>query len=114
MLTYMQYIIINWYDKNKTDFADSVPLTEKEIKKGCKKIFDKLVVRIIINELKNEMVISAILNLHEIERIVIVLNIIGGLTAGEIAYLLGTSANNIYVQKNKALKKLRSELAHIA
>lgn len=67
-------------------------------------------VRIIINELENEMVLSAILNLHEIEGIVIVLNTIGGLTAGEIAYLLGTSANNIYVQKNKALKKLRTEL----
>ena len=111
MLTYMQYIIINWYDKNKTDFADSLPLSEKEIKKGCKKIFDKLVVWIIINELENEMIISAILNLHEIERIVIVLNIIGGLTAGEIAYLFGTSANNIYVQKNKAFKKLRLELS---
>ncbi len=114
MLTYMKYIIINWYDKNKTDFDVSVPLTEKEIEKDCKKIFDKLVVRIIISELENEVIISAILNLHKIERIVIVLNIIGGLTAGEIAYLLGTSANNIYVQKNKALKKLRSELAHIA
>ena len=114
MLTYMRYIIINWYDKNKTAFTDTVTLTDKEIKKGCKKIFDKLVIRIIINELENEVIISAILNLHELERIVIVLNIIGGLTAGEIAYLLGTSANNIYVQKNKALKKLRSELAHIA
>ena len=71
MIACMQYIIINWYDKNKTDFADSVPLTEKEIKKGCKKIFDKLVVRIIINELESEMIISAILNLHELERIVI-------------------------------------------
>ena len=37
MLTYMQYIIINWYDKNKNDFADSVPLTEKEIKKAVKR-----------------------------------------------------------------------------
>ena len=111
MLIYMQNIIINWYGKNKIAFADTVVLTDKEVKKGCKKIFDKLVIRIVINELENEMIISAILNLHQIERIVIVLNIIAELTADEIAFLLGTSTNNIYVQKNNALKKLRTELS---
>lgn len=87
--------------------AKEMLLTEKEIIKESRKIFARWAIRILINEFENEVLMTAVMRLGKVERIIIVLNIVGDIPPKAIAYLLGTNVNSVYVQKRTALKKLR-------
>ena len=60
-----------------------------------------------------EEYVNAILKLARVERIIIALHIIQGMELKEIAYLLNTSVDSVYTQKNTALKQLKTELEKI-
>ncbi len=88
--------------KNKT-----APITEKEIIKICRNVFDEVTIRILINEFEDTLLISAVMKLRKLERIIVVLNVVIDMTPSEIAFILGTNTNSVYVQKQTALKKLK-------
>lgn len=62
---------------------------------------------------EQEEYVNAILKLARVERIIIALHIIQGMELKEIAYLLNTSVDSVYTQKNTALKQLKTELEKI-
>ena len=102
-------LIADWC-KHTEPIDTPIHLSEKEIRKESRKIFDKLVIRIIKNKIDNQILADEILKLQRNERIVITLNIVEEMTPAEIAELLGINTNNVYVQKNKGLNKLRKQL----
>ena len=82
---------------NNTPVFDKIE--EKQVKLEFRKILDKLVINIIKNSLENEILLQALLELARIVRIIIVLHFLCGMKLSEIAYLLKTDLNSIYVQK---------------
>ena len=56
------------------------------------------------------MLMQALLELARVERIIIVLHFLCGMKLSEIAYLLETDLNSIYVQKCTAIKHLKNIL----
>ncbi len=86
-------------------------ISQKQVKLELRKILDKLAVNIIENNLGNEMLIQALLELARVERIIIVLHFLCGMELSEIAYLLETDLNSIYVQKCTAIKHLKNILS---
>ena len=99
------------YNKNcnqtETVFEE---IEEKQVKLEFRKILDKLVINIIETNFENEMLIQALLELARIERIIIVLHFVCGICLSEIAYLLDSDLNSIYVQKCTAIKHLKNIL----
>ena len=85
-------------------------ISQKQVRLEFRKILDKLVVSIIENNLENEMLMQALLELARVERIIIVLHFLCGMKLSEIAYLLETDLNSIYVQKCTAIKHLKNIL----
>lgn len=85
-------------------------ISQKQVKLEFRKILDKLVVNVIENNLESEMLMQALLELARVERIIIVLHFLGGMELSEIAYLLETDLNSIYVQKCTAIKHLKKIL----
>lgn len=85
-------------------------ISQKQIKFEFRKILDKLAVNIIENNLENEMLMQALLELARVERIIVVLHFLCGMKLSEIAYLLETFLNSIYVQKCTAIKHLKKIL----
>lgn len=71
---------------------------------------DKLVINIMKANFENETLIQAILELARIERIIIVLYFVCGMRLSEIAYLLETDLNSVYVQKCTAIRHLKNIL----
>lgn len=62
------------------------------------------------NNLESEMLMQALLELARVERIIIVLHFLCGMELSEIAYLLETDLNSIYVQKCTTIKHLKKIL----
>ena len=86
-------------------------IKEKQVKLEFRKILDKLVINIIEANFENETLIQALMELARIERIIVVLHYVCGIRLPEIAYLLGTDLNGIYVQKCTAIKHLKNILS---
>ena len=85
-------------------------ISQKQVKLEFRKILDKLAVNVIENNLESEMLMQALLELARVERIIIVLHFLYGMELSEIAYLLETDLNSIYVQKCTAIKHLKKIL----
>lgn len=82
--------------KNSGIDAEIFSKDKKQIKLEFRKILDKLAVSIIENNLENEMLKQALLELARIERIIIVFHFLCGMKLSEIAFLLETDLNNVY------------------
>lgn len=102
------YMITDRYLK-ETD-TEKYEFTERELTLESRKILDKIAVTILRMEIDNAIIINGLLKLSKMERMVIVLNILNDVAPPEIAFLLDTSINSVYVQKKNGLKKLRIEL----
>ncbi len=96
--------------KNSGIDVEIYSIGKKQAKLEFRKILDKLAVSIIENNLENEMLKQALLELARIERIIIVLHFLCGMKLSEIAFLLETDLNSIYVQKCTAIKHLKKIL----
>ena len=96
--------------KNSGIDAKIYSISNKQVKLEFRKILDKLAVSIIENNLESEMLMQALLELARVERIIIVLHFLCGMELSEIAYLLETDLNSIYVQKCTAIKHLKKIL----
>ena len=109
----LQQLLFERYPSIDADYADIADINEKAITEEYRKFLDKLAIKITIDMLEREEFINAILKLARVERIIIAFNIIQGMELRELAYLLNTSADSIYSQKNTALKRLKAELEKI-
>ena len=103
------YIITDWCRKEKDCEIRDYVFSDKELTIESRKLVDKIAITMLYNEIDNA-IINCILKLSKIERIVIILNILNDIALFEIAFLVDTSLNSIYVQKKNALNKLRKEL----
>ncbi len=101
------YLITDWCQTENQKEYEKFTLSERELTLESRRILDKIAVRILYYEIDNEIIIDGILKLSKIERIIIILNILNDITLLEIAFLLDTNMNSIYVQKKSALQKLR-------
>lgn len=106
------YTITSWYQNNEHKNNLNLSFTEKDLSIESRKIFDKIAIHILYYTIDNSIIIEALLKLSKIERIIIILNVLNDITLLEIAFLLDTNMNSLYVQKNSALKKLRKEFSH--
>jgi DNA-directed RNA polymerase specialized sigma24 family protein len=117
MFSYFDYLLkqllFEKYPQTNDDFADIAQITPKAITEEYRKFLDKVSIRIIIDMFEQEEYVNAILKLARVERIIIALHIIQGMELKEIAYLLNTSVDSVYTQKNTALKQLKAELEKI-
>ena len=117
MFSYFDYLLkqllFEQYPQTNDDFADIAQITPKTITEEYRKFLDKVSIRIIIDMFEQEEYVNAILKLARVERIIIALHIIQGMELKEIAYLLNTSVDSVYTQKNTALKQLKTELEKI-
>lgn len=86
-------------------------IEKKQIKLEFRKILDKLVINIIESNFENETLIQALLELARVERIIIVFHFVCCIRPSEIAYLLETYLNSVYVQKCTAIKHLKNILS---
>ena len=96
---------------NQTKESVTEYIEEKQIKLEFRKILDKLVINIIEANFENETLIQALLELARVERIIIVFHFVCGICLSEIAYLLETDLNSVYVQKCTAIKHLKTILS---
>lgn len=94
-----------------TENSDLYSIDDGKVKSEFRKILDKLVINIIERTFENETLISALLRLARIERIIIILHFICGMSLSEIVYLLDTNLNSVYVQKCTAIKHLKKLLS---
>ena len=101
--------LLSW-SKNPGIDAEIYSISNKQVKLDFRKILDKLAVNVIENNLESEMLMQALLELARVERIIIVLHFLCGMELSEIAYLLETDLNSIYVQKCTAIKHLKKIL----
>ena len=104
------YIITDWCIKEKDCEIRDYVFSDKELTIESRKLVDKIAITMLYNEIDNAIIINCILKLSKIERIVVILNILNDIALFEIAFLVDTSLNSIYVQKKNALNKLRKEL----
>lgn len=107
----MEQLLACSKDYNQTKEPVVEEIKEKQVKLEFRKILDKLAINIIEANFENETLIQALMELARIERIIVVLHYVCGIRLPEIAYLLGTDLNGIYVQKCTAIKHLKSILS---
>ena len=114
MFSYFDYLLkqllIEKYPNTSNDYSDLDCINEKIITEEYRKFLDKVAIRMTTDMFER---VNAILKLARMERIIIAFNIIQGIELREIAYLLNTSADSVYSQKNTALKRLKAELSNI-
>lgn len=117
MFSYFDYLLkqllIKKYPYMRRCSADKFDISEKELTEEYRKFLDKVAIKMIIDEFEREEFVQAILSLARLERIIIAFNIIQEMELREIAYLLNTSTDSVYSQKNTALKKLKMELEKV-
>ncbi len=106
----MEQLLSCGKDYCETNESVSYNIDDKQIKLEFRKILDKLVINIMKANFENETLIQAILELARIERIIIVLYFVCGMRLSEIAYLLETDLNSVYVQKCTAIRHLKNIL----
>lgn len=107
----MEQLLACSKDYNQTKEPVVEEIKGKQVKLEFRKILDKLAINIIEANFENETLIQALMELARIERIIVVLHYVCGIRLPEIAYLLGTDLNGIYVQKCTAIKHLKSILS---
>lgn len=112
MIGYFEYLIKQWYVSNPSTECEYMVITQKELMYECRKIYDKVAIRIAYNSFESKAVTDAVLSLPRLERIIIIFNIVGEFALVDIAQLLGTNLNSIYVQKHSALKRLRNKIGY--
>ena len=95
------------YSENDNDNKNLEIYEGEDISKEFRKILDKIAVEIIYDTFENEELISAVLSLNRVERIIVVFGLILGMSNMEVAFLVNTNMNSIYVQKCKAIRKLK-------
>lgn len=106
----LKQLLLEQYQSGQNKCFDRIDVNEKEITEEYRKFLDKVAIRMTIDTLEREEFIQAILRLARVERIIIAFNIIQEMELKEIAYLLNTSTDSVYSQKNTALKRLKAEL----
>ncbi|HIV85660.1 MAG TPA: hypothetical protein H9900_02485 [Candidatus Monoglobus merdigallinarum] len=72
-----------------------------------------MAIHITLSAFENRSIIDAVLKLPRLERIIIIFNVVGEFALIDIAQLLGSNLNSVYVQKHSALKKLRQAIEHV-
>ena len=97
------------YNQTKEPVVEEIE--EKQVKLEFRKILDKLVINTIEANFEKETLIQALLELARVERIIIVFHFVCGIRLSEIAYLLETDLNSVYVQKCTAIKHLKNILS---
>ena len=100
-------------NSNARDTEKDMDLDEAEINYLYLHIVDKVVVRMFDNTIYNEDLRIAFRKLNRIEKMVILFNVAWGINLKLTAEIIGTSINSVKVQKNKAMKRLKQELAEI-
>jgi len=102
-------ILISEYSSNnqKNDFSATIDIYSNEIDKEFREILNRMSVELIYITFENERLVNAMLKLSKIERIIIVLHLVLGMTLQEISTLLNISADNVYARKYRALNLLR-------
>lgn len=112
MVRYFECLIRQWYMSNPQAniSCECLIITQKELTCECRKIFDKMAIHITLSTFENRSIIDAVLKLPRLERIIIIFNVVGEFALIEIAQLLGSNLNSVYVQKHSALKKLRQAI----
>lgn len=106
-----QLLSINDYDCINEEIKVS-DFETAHIKLEFRKILDELAVHIVNNNFENNVLIEAIMELARIERIIIVFYYICNMELSEIAFLLETDINSVYVQKCTAIKHLKEILKY--
>ena len=104
------YMITDWCLTEKNDNKEEYVFTDRELTLESRKILDKIAVTMLRTEIDNAIIINGLLKLSKIERIIIILNILNDVALLEIAFLLDTNINSVYVQKKSGLEKLKVEL----
>lgn len=98
--------LLNYSEKDNESLMGFIYDAEY-VSREFRKILDKIAIEIVYDSFENEDMIQAVLSLNRIERIIAVFSLILGMSNTEIAFLLNTNMNSLYVQKSKALKKLK-------
>jgi len=75
------------------------------------KIVDKMVMDLFDENTGNWRITHGFRQLSTMQRMVILFNIIYGINLKTTATLIGSSLNSVKVQKNRALKRLKEEIA---
>jgi len=105
----MSEFLLNYGMKNNTEeLAEICLYSQKRISEEFRKILDKISIEIIYDTFESEDLIAGVISLNRVERIILVFTLILGMNNMEIAFLLNTNKNSIYVQKCKAIKKLKN------
>ncbi len=104
------YITYNGADGKAKNLHEAV---EESRNKKFRKFLDRVVIKVIFDTFENEEIIQAMLKLARVERIIIVFGVIEDMEIPELALLLNTSADSVYMQKSTALKKLKQELKNV-
>lgn len=104
------YITYNGVDGRAENLQEAV---EESRDKKFRKFLDRVVIKVIFDTFENEEIIQAMLKLARVERIIIVFGVIEDMEIPELALLLNTSADSVYMQKSTALKKLKQELKNV-
>ncbi len=104
------YITYNGVDGKAENLQEAV---EESRNKKFRKFLDRVVIKVIFDTFENEEIIQAMLKLARVERIIIIFGVIEDMEIPELALLLNTSADSVYMQKSTALKKLKQELKNV-
>ena len=117
MLTYFERLLFDLLvEKSKGEkehFDCKEEFTPQEITGLYRQVMDKIAIKMITDSFENETILQAIMRLSRLERIIIAFNILQDMELKEIALLLDTTSNNVYLQKSKDLKRLKSELKDV-
>lgn len=99
----MTKFLLNYSEmENKEEIKKLSLYTQKRLSTEFRKILDKIALEIIYDAFENEEFIRVLLSLHRVERIIIVFGLLLGMSNTEVAFLLNTNKNSVYVQ---AIKK---------
>ena len=105
----MSQFLLNYAEEYKGDEIEEISLyNQKRLSTEFRKILDKIAIEIIYDTFENEDLISAVISLNRVERIIVIFSLILGMSNTEMAFLLNTNMNSVYVQKCKAIRKLKN------
>ena len=98
--------LVNYSEKDE-EIQLEFQYDKEDISRKFRKILDQIAVEIVYDSFENEDMIQAVLSLNRIVRIISAFSLILGMSNAEIAFLLNSNMNSLYVQKSKAIKKLK-------
>ena len=104
----MSQFLLNYVEEYKGDEIEEISLySQKRLSTEIRKILDKIAIEIVYDTFENEDLIGAVISLNRVERIIVVFSLILAMSNTEVAFLLNTNMNSVYVQKSKAIRKLK-------